>query len=90
MYQSNRWQLLADYDAWMNERLYAVRAALRDDDRKRNRGAFFKSIHSTPNHILWADRVWMTRLAGKSYSPAVSLGTDIFAAFDELRAARLD
>ena len=88
MYRGNRWQLLADYNAWMNERLYAVCGSMSDDERKRNRGAFFKSIHSTLNHILWADRNWMTRLAGKSYSPALSLGTDVFADFDELSAAR--
>jgi uncharacterized damage-inducible protein DinB len=88
MYRGSRWQLLADYNAWMNERLYAVCGAMSDDERKLNRGAFFKSIHSTLNHLVWADRNWMTRLAGKSYSPVVSLGTDIFAAFDDLRAAR--
>ena len=88
MYQGNRWQLMADYNAWMNERLYAVCAPLSDEERKRNRGAFFKSIHSTLNHILWADRVWMTRFTGKTYSPSVPLGADIFADFGELRAAR--
>jgi uncharacterized damage-inducible protein DinB len=88
MYSGNRWQLAADYNAWMNERLYAVCALPSDEDRKRNRRAFLKSIHSTLNHILWAHRNWMTRLAGKSYTPAVSLGADIFADFDELQAAR--
>jgi uncharacterized damage-inducible protein DinB len=89
MYQGQSWQLLADYNAWMNERVYAVCASLTDEERKRDRGAFFKSIHSTLNHILWADRVWMTRLAGKSYSPQTPLGTDLFADFGELTAARL-
>jgi uncharacterized damage-inducible protein DinB len=88
MYRGNRWQLMADYNAWMNERLYAVCASLPDEERKRNRAAFFKSIHSTLNHLLWADRVWMTRLAGKTYGPLPALGTDVFAEFDELRAAR--
>jgi uncharacterized damage-inducible protein DinB len=89
MYQGNRWQLMADYNAWMNERLYAVCAALSDEERKRDRGAFFKSIHSTLNHILWADRVWMTRLSSKSYPPPGPIGTDVYADFDELRAARV-
>ena len=88
MYQGQRWQLLADYNAWMNERLYAVCASLSDEERKRNRGAFFKSIHSTLNHILWADRVWMTRFTGKAYTPSVPMGSDIFADFAELKAAR--
>ena len=88
MYRGNRWQLMADYNGWMNERLYAICASLTDDERKRDRGAFFKSIHSTLNHILWADRVWMTRLGGRSYGAPGPLGTDVFADFDELRGAR--
>ena len=88
MYRGNRWQLMADYNAWMNERLYAICASLSDEERKRNRGAFFKSIHSTLNHILWADRIWLTRLGGKSYGAPVAMGSDVFADFDELRAAR--
>ena len=35
-----------------------------DTERRRNRGAFFGSIHATLNHLLWADRIWMHRLAG--------------------------
>ena len=88
MYSGNRWQLMADYNGWMNERLYAICASLSDEERKRNRGAFFRSIHSTLNHIVWADRAWMTRLGGKSYGTSVPLGTDVFADFDELRDAR--
>jgi uncharacterized damage-inducible protein DinB len=88
MYPGNRWQLMADYNGWMNERLYTICASLTDDERKRDRGAFFKSIHSTLNHILWADRVWMTRLGGQRYGAPGPLGTDVFADFDELREAR--
>jgi uncharacterized damage-inducible protein DinB len=88
MYRGNRWQLMADYNGWMNARLYEICASLSDEERKRNRGAFFRSIHSTLNHILWADRVWMTRLGGKSYGSWGPLGTDVFADFEELRLAR--
>jgi uncharacterized damage-inducible protein DinB len=88
MYRGNRWQLMADYNAWMNERLYSVCASLSDEERKRDRGAFFKSIHSTLNHILWADSVWMTRFTGRAYAPSVPLGTDVYADFGELGAAR--
>ena len=37
---------------------------LSDTERRRERGAFFGSIHATLNHLLWADRIWMSRLAG--------------------------
>ena len=36
--------LLAEYNAWMNGKLYAACATLSDDERKRDRGAFFRSI----------------------------------------------
>ena len=88
MYTGQSWQLLAVYNAWMNERLYAVCASLTDEERKRARGAFFKSIHSTLNHILWADLAWMARLADQRYAPTVPFGDDVFADFGELRTAR--
>jgi len=60
--------LMAEYNAWMNERMYAAAATLSDEDRKRDRGAFFKSIHGTLNHLLWGDRAWFGRLAGQRSS----------------------
>ena len=41
--------LMAEYNAWMNERLYAVCATLDDAERKKDVGAFFGSIHLTLN-----------------------------------------
>ena len=57
-------QCLARYNRWQNENLYAVADRLSDGERRRERGAFFGSIHATLNHLLWADRIWMSRLAG--------------------------
>ena len=57
-------QALARYNRWMNDKLYAAAAELDDAERKRDRGAFFKSIHATLNHLLLADRVWMARFTG--------------------------
>src|SRR4051794_15966313 len=45
---------LARYNTWMNGKLYALAAALSDEVRKRDSGAFFKSIHGTFNHLLLA------------------------------------
>jgi uncharacterized damage-inducible protein DinB len=61
---SEQLQTLARYSAWMNRRLYALCAALPDEERRRDRGAFFGSIHRTLNHLLLADSVWMTRFSG--------------------------
>jgi len=62
-------QRMARYNRWQNENLYGVADALSDDERRRARGAFFGSIHATLNHLLWADRIWMSRLAGTPPPP---------------------
>lgn len=78
---------MAAYNTWMNERLYACARRLSDDERKRDRGAFFRSIHSTLNHILAGDRFWLGRFTGRDYGPA-GLGTDLYDDFDALAAER--
>ena len=80
-------QLLARYNRWMNERLYAVVGAFDDAERKRDRGAFFGSMHRTLNHILWADRAWVGRFTGEPFT-AKAFGADLFAGFDELARER--
>jgi uncharacterized damage-inducible protein DinB len=57
-------RMMADYNAEMNRRLYEAAARLDDAERKRERGAFWGSLHATFNHLLWADRMWMSRLDG--------------------------
>jgi uncharacterized damage-inducible protein DinB len=78
---------MARYNQWINERLYAVCAGLSDEARKRNRGAFFGSMHRTLNHLLWGDRVWLGRLTG---SPCTmpAFGADAIADFGVLCDAR--
>ena len=80
-------QMMAAYNAWMNTTLYACCDRLDDDERKRDRGAFFGSIHRTLNHLLWGDRVWLPRLGGPKL-PAGASGEDLYADFTALRAAR--
>jgi uncharacterized damage-inducible protein DinB len=78
---------MAAYNRWMNERLYALCAELGDAERKRDRGAFFKSVHGTLNHLLYGDRAWMSRFLARDLGwdgPADELYRD----FDQLRAAR--
>ena len=58
---------MARYNAWMNTRLYDCCAGIPDAERKRDVGAFFKSIHGTLNHLLLGDRVWMGRFTGKPF-----------------------
>ena len=54
---------MARYNAEMNRRLYDAAAKLSDKQRKADRGAFWKSIHGTLNHLLWGDTQWMSRFS---------------------------
>lgn len=80
-------QTMAAYNGWMNRKLYEAAARLPDEDRKADRGAFFRSIHSTLNHILWGDRVWLPRFNGKAYAVG-GMGVDLFEDFASLFDAR--
>ena len=40
----------AAYNEWMNRKLYALCAGMTVEMRRRDRGAFFGSIHATLNH----------------------------------------
>ena len=52
---------MARYNRWQNENLYGAADGLTDEERHRERGAFFGSIHRTMCHLLWADQTWMSR-----------------------------
>ena len=79
---------MASYNRWMNEKLYACCAGLEDEVRKRDAGAFFKSIHGTLNHLLLADRIWMGRFTGQPVA-AKSLDQELYADFEALRRERV-
>ena len=55
---------MARYNRWQNRNLYDSADRLSDEERARERGAFFGSIHGTLDHLLWGDRIWMHRFAG--------------------------
>src|SRR5262245_28083947 len=78
---------MAAYNRWMNEKVYACAAELSDEERKREMGAFFGSIHRTLNHIYLGDEAWMERLHGLPVSMK-SPAEVRFDDFAELRSAR--
>lgn len=78
---------MASYNRWMNRRLYEACAQLTDEQRKQDKGAFFKSIHGTLNHLLLADRVWMGRFTGTPFV-ITSLRDELYSDFAQLRAER--
>ena len=81
-------QTMALYNRWMNERIYDCCADLSDEERKQDRGAFFKSIHGTLNHILLADLIWFGRFKGEPFTAFSGLDDELYPEFDRLRGAR--
>lgn len=54
-------RLLASYNSWMNVKIYDAAAKLPAPELILDRGAFFKSIIGTLNHIVVADTIWLKR-----------------------------
>lgn len=63
-------RMMARYTAWQSDSIAAAADTLSDAERVQDRGAFFGSIAGTLNHLLWGDRIWMSRFAGID-APAV-------------------
>lgn len=75
------------YNRWMNDRIYDCCGKLSDEERKRDLGAFFKSIHGTLNHLLLGDRIWLGRFTGKPFA-VKSLDQELYSDFAQLRSER--
>ncbi|GAB2864218.1 DinB family protein [Pseudoduganella ginsengisoli] len=71
---------MAEYNAWMNAKVYEAAARLPPAELAQDRGAFFGSILGTLNHLVVADTIWLKRFAAH---PAQ------FTALDPVRALAL-
>ena len=81
---------LSAYNSEMNRRIYAGAARLSDDQRREDVGLFWKSLHGTLNHLMWADRQWMSRMDGWPPNTVPNpLSATLHADFADLRAARV-
>ena len=65
----SHYTMFAGYNAWANRRLYDAAALLSDAEYRADKGAFFKSMHGTLNHLLVTDRIWMKRFTGEGDAP---------------------
>lgn len=81
------YRMFGHYNAWANNRLYEAAGRLGPADYYADRGAFFKSVHGTLNHLLVTDRIWMQRFTGSGDAPD-RLDTILFEALGDLHAAR--
>lgn len=87
MYELDMLTLMADHNRWMNEKLYAVCGRITDDARRRDLGAFFRSIHGTFNHLLLVDRLWLGRIRNAPFS-IDSLDQELYTDFTILECER--
>jgi uncharacterized damage-inducible protein DinB len=83
----DRYRMFAGYNAWANQRLYDAAAALPEEQYYADRGAFFKSVHGTLNHLLVTDRIWLQRMTGTGDAPD-RLDAILFEGLPDLRTAR--
>lgn len=81
--------MMARFNRWANARLYASVAALNVDAYRKDRGAFFGSIHHTLNHLLVVDRLWSARIQNRD-SGIRSLDQVLFQDFEALKSARVE
>lgn len=99
MSDKQHFELLAQYNRWMNDNLYRAVSALTPQDIAQTRGAFFGSILGTLNHILVADITWLSRIRSHHHSIAAlqpldslpvprALNQILFEDFGELGNAR--
>ncbi len=69
---------MADYNQWMNQKVYEVVGTLSPEKLHEDQGAFFGSVFATLNHICVGDTLWLKRFAPalqsyQAYQPVADL-----------------
>lgn len=96
----NQYLLFSEYNQLMNQRLYDTCAQLSEEELKKDRGAFFKSVQGTLNHILVGDIIWLNRFSEHPSSKSTllyvsemgkpnSLDSILFDDLEALRSERI-
>lgn len=61
--------LMASYNTWMNAKLYQAASELSVEELNADKGAFFKSVLGSLNHLVVADTIWLQRFSEHSKHP---------------------
>ncbi len=85
-------RVMARYNEWQNRSLYTAAEALGESARKQDRAAFFGSIHGTLSHLVWGDRLWLSRFRGEP-RPAgggIKESSGLFIDWQQMQLARAE
>ena len=70
--------LMADYNQWMNQKVYEAVGTLSPEKLHEDKGAFFGSVFASLNHICVGDTLWLKRFSAvlekyPAYAPIIEL-----------------
>ena len=101
MSRLSAFRLQAQYNRWINGKVFEAAARLGAEGVALDRGAFFGSILRTLNHIMVGDLIWLRRFAAEhpARPPVVPVGAEgwpdaerlyqvLYTDFEALRAKR--
>lgn len=60
---ADQFELMANYNQWINDKIYTAANELGTELVSQDLGAFFGSVLGTLNHIMVADIIWLKRFA---------------------------
>jgi len=87
--QIANFQLLANFNKWTNEKIINSCKKLTETEYKKDREAFFSSIHGTLNHLLVVDRAYIFHIEGKDHG-LKSLDQILYENLFQLEKARIE
>ena len=82
------YKVMADYNHWMNIKLYSVCSDIPDDLRRKDVGGFRASLHAGLDYLLAADQLWLARFEGRELSPLPDPKQPLIEDFGKLRRTR--
>ncbi|RBW47227.1 damage-inducible protein DinB [Psychromonas sp. B3M02] len=70
--------LMADYNQWMNQKVYEAASTLSPEQLHEDKKAYFGSVFASLNHICVADTLWLKRFSTvldgyEAYKPIAAL-----------------
>ena len=81
-------QLFSNFNKWTNDKIITFCKKLTENEYKKERKAFFSSIHGTLNHLLVVDRAFTSRIEGRKHD-LKNLNQILYENLFQLEGARI-